>query len=132
MGLFGKKSDEEVLASVRLRQRLRRPIGIFLMCLGMCAFVATVKTVNAFKVTLSEAVEMAQENRTEAIKRGQFGDIFVVTHDAAYRSGKSLAYGTLLGLLMFTLGLAYAVGDKREDELLIRYAERLDPESSGG
>ena len=130
MGLIANKSDAEVIASVRLRQRLRRPIGIFLMVLGMLAFVATVRTVNSFKQTLSDAVELAEERREEVIKQGHFGNIFVVTHEAAYRSGKSLAYGTLLGLLMFSLGVAYAAGSKREDDLLIRCFDELNPDEN--
>jgi hypothetical protein len=128
MGLIAKKTDADVIASVRLRQRLRRPIGVFLMVLGMLAFVATVRTVNSFKQTLSDAVELAEERREEVIKKGHFGNIFVVTHEAAYRSGKSLAYGTLLGLLMFSLGVAYAAGSKREDDLLIRCFDELNPD----
>lgn len=131
MALLKQKSEEEIVASVRLRQRLRRPVGVFLMCIGVCAFVATVRTVHAFKTTLSDAVEIVQQHRHDAIKQGRFSNIFVATHEAAYRSGKSLAYGTLLGLLMFSLGLAYAVGSKREDELLIRYFDELNPPSGG-
>jgi hypothetical protein len=131
MAVFNKKSDADIVASVRLRQRIRRPVGVFLMCLGMCAFVATVRTVHAFKETLTHAVELVEHRRENGISSGRVSDIFVATHEAAYRSGKSLAYGTLLGLLMFTLGLAYAVGSKREDELLLRYVERVDAPTSG-
>ena len=130
MAVFSKKSDADIVASVRLRQRIRRPVGVFLMCLGMCAFVATVKTVHAFKETLTSTVEMVEHRKANGMSPGRVSEIFVATHEAAYRSGKSLAYGTLLGLLMFTLGLAYAVGSKREDELLLRYSERVDPSNS--
>ncbi len=130
MAVFNQKSDADIVASVRLRQRIRRPVGVFLMCLGMCAFVATVRTVHAFKETLTTAVELVEERRANGVSPGRASDIFVATHEAAYRSGKSLAYGTLLGLLMFTLGLAYAVGSKREDELLLRYSEKVDPGNS--
>ncbi len=126
MGMLGQKTDEEIVESVRLRQRIRRPIGVFLMVLGMLAFVATIRTVNSFKETLTQAVEMAEQRRAEVIKQGHFGNIFVVTHDAAYRSGKSLAFGTLLGLLMFSLGVAYAAGSKREDDLLLRCFDELN------
>jgi hypothetical protein len=129
--VFKQKTEEEIVAAVRLRQRLRRPIGIFLMVLGMLAFSATIKTVHAFKNTLSQAVDIIQEHRDDpaVASGGRFKKVFVATHEAAYRSGKTLAYGTLLGLLMFSLGLGYAVGSKREDELLIRYFDTLNSSS---
>lgn len=131
MAGFKQKTEQEIVESVRLRQRMRRPVGVFLMCLGMCAFFATVQTVHAFKTTLSDAVNVIQEHRHDSIKEGRFSAIFVATHEAAYRSGKTLAYGTMLGLLMFSLGLGYAVGSKREDDLLIRYFDELNPTSGG-
>jgi len=133
MAVFKQKTEEEIVAAVRLRQRLRRPVGVFLMVLGLLAFIATVKTVHAFKTTLSDAVAIIQEHRDDPMlkKEGRFRKVFVATHEAAYRSGKTLAYGTLLGLLMFSLGLGYAVGSKREDDLLIRYFDTLNASSSG-
>ena len=133
MSVFTEKTEEEIVAAVRLRQRLRRPIGVFLMVMGACAFCATVKTVAAFRTSLSTAVEIIQEHRDEpAVARGgRFTKIFVATHEAAYRSGKTLAYGTMMGVLMFSLGLGYAVGSKREDDLLIRYFDTLNASSGG-
>ena len=131
MAVFKQKTEEEIVSAVRLRQRLRRPVGVFLMVLGMWAFSATIKTVHAFKNTLSDAVEIIQEHRDDPVvaAEGRFSKIFTATHEAAYRSGKTLAYGTLLGMLMFSLGLGYAVGSKREDELLIRYFDTLNSSS---
>ena len=131
MSVFNEKTEEEIVAAVRLRQRVRRPVGVFLMVLGACAFCATVKTVQAFKTTLTTAVEIIQEHRDDPAVReeGRFRKVFTATHEAAYRSGKTLAYGTLLGLLMFSLGLGYAVGSKREDDLLIRYFDTLNSSS---
>jgi hypothetical protein len=123
MVLFNEETEEEIVASVRLRQKMRRPLGFLLMFLGVCAFATTVQIVHAYTDTLTEAVEFIQD-RTPGDGTGKdMGSIFTATHEAAYFSGKALAHGTLLGLLMFSFGLAYAVGGKREDDLLLRYFE---------
>jgi hypothetical protein len=125
MVLFTNETEAEIVASVRLRQRMRRPIGMLLMFLGVCAFAVTVQIVHSYTATLTEAFEFIQDRSPGAGRDGDLGSIFTATHEAAYFSGKSLAHGTLLGLLMFSFGLAYAVGGRREDDLLLRYFDAV-------
>jgi hypothetical protein len=131
MAFFEQETEEDIIASVRLRQKMRRPIGTLLMFLGVCAFAVTVQIVHAYTDTLTEAVEFIQDRTPGDGAEKELGSIFTATHEAAYFSGKSLAHGTLLGLLMFSFGLAYAVGGRREDDLLLRCFEMARTRTDG-
>jgi hypothetical protein len=95
-----------------------------LIALGACTFFLTQKTAGMFAVNVERVVNDLNSHTFAALSNGRFvADAFAATNTAAYLGGKAMAQGTLLGMLLVSLGVLYAFGSRREDELLIRYHE---------
>ena len=121
-----KRMEENVIAAVRVRHHWRRPVGAALIALGACAFGVTIRTAGAFTSNLDSAMMTLEAVIAAPFGREVWPQAFAATYNAAYLGGKAIAQGSLFGMLLFTLGLVYAFGSRREDELLMRYHARLN------
>jgi hypothetical protein len=121
-----RKTDVELIESLRVRRHWRRPVGAALIGVGACTFFFTRHVVGTFAGNLERVILDLNSHTFSALANGQFiYDAFSATNTAAYLGGKAMAQGTLLGMLLVVLGVIYAFGTRREDELLIRYHEQF-------
>ena len=128
-----RKTDVELIESIRVRRHWRRPVGAALIGLGACTFFFTRHIVGTFAGNLERVVRDLNSHTFAALANGQIvSDAFSATNTASYLGGKAMAQGTLLGMLLVVLGVIYAFGTRREDELLIRYHERFTDEAPQG
>ena len=121
------KTECEVIESIRVRRHWRRPVGAALIALGACTFWLTHLTANTFVASIGDVVAGLEKHVYPSVAHGAFvADAFAATNQAAYLGGKAMAQGTLLGMLLFALGMIYAFGQSREDELLLRYYDQAN------
>lgn len=120
-----EKTEEEIIESIRVRGHWRRPVGAALIATGACTFWLTNLTASSFAANVGDVVAGLEATAFAVTGSGAFiAEAFAATNQAAYLGGKAMAQGTLLGILLFSLGLIYAFGNRREDELLLRYYDQ--------
>jgi hypothetical protein len=125
-----QKTESELIESIRVRGHWRRPVGAALIAMGACTFWLTNLTASSFVSNVGDVVSGLEATAFASGGSGAFiSEAFSATNQAAYLGGKAMAQGTLLGMLLFSLGLIYAFGSSREDELLLRYYDQSQARS---
>jgi len=125
-----KLTEEQIIARIRHRQRLRRPVGIACILLGVAFVVVMAYIVDGFR---AQALEMwvPADARTIPTTMEDLRAENLVHQNTGYVLGFAMGLATMSGGLLFGIGVARLLPFNRKDRLLLRlwdhqHAEQTD------